>query len=798
MLAPQIKKKVDKLWNMFWSAGITNPLVAVEQITYLLFLKRLEALDNDRVKNGKSSIYEGNETCRWNFIKEDRTPQHLLDTVFPWLRTLEKKFAESNNPANGVEAIGSRMSDAYFQLDPNKGTILDEAIIMIDSLFERVDTLRGSTDIMGDTFEYLLAEIATAGKNGQFRTPRHIIRTMVELLDPKAGASVIDPAAGTGGFLFSTLNYILQKNTDPEQLRIEWDGTPHRVYGDQLTTEEFQNIHRGVHFVGFDNDRTMVRIGWMNMILHGIEDPQIHQRDSLGKRREDDSLYQLLVSENYDYVLANPPFTGTVDSADLDLTVFPKAGKSGKKASQAITNKSELLFVWRMLDLLRVGGRCAVIVPEGVLFGSTDAHAKLRRELLTEHLVEAVISLPGGVFQPYSGVKTSILVFQKETGKTESDKWKQTDTPRTQRVWFYELSEEVFSLDAKRNERRGQNNDLWDLIEKFKTRNSADYDELAFYQPQFKTERWRQVDKQTMEVFPEIHEVQRWQNQVAAIHELFSDLPPDPLEAAERAMREGESILEDYVEAFLGDAAKAIKEKATNIVDVDAKLEAAQKELKKAASAFKSNCNKQKILFDAEDSLGWPLYQKMVQATIDNVIDILSKQIAHDGTIVLDSKLIERNKIDVTDKIRGVAKEFAKLDGYDVMLRSLEMLKLAEPLAEPKSWFAPVRVYARNDEWQSEDGSIKGSHDEQGQVRPEYVGSFALYDDKGNLIDDLLDPDCIEARSWNLSAGQYKPFTFKTVKSDKSVSEMINELKAQEKKIVDGLDRLLAMVEGRA
>ena len=476
MLAPHIKKNVDKLWNRFWTAGITNPLVAVEQITYLLFLKRLEALDAERVKKGKGSIYiiktkdkTGEEKeldfskCRWSYIKVDKTPKLFIDFVFPWLRDLEKHLEQTNVPANGIEAIGNRMSDAYFQLDPNKGAILQEAIDLIDQLFERVDTIGAVADIMGDTFEYLLSEIATAGKNGQFRTPRHIIRAMVEMVDPQPGEHIIDPAAGTGGFLFSSLNYMLSKRTNPEQLRIEWDSTAHRVYGDQLKPEEYAEIHKGKYLMGLDNDRTMVRIGWMNMILHGVDNPEIHQRDSLGKRQESDAAQ----SESFDVVLANPPFTGTVDSADLESSIFPKAGK---KASQVITNKSELLFVWRMLDLLRVGGRCAVIVPEGVLFGNTEGHIKLRQELLTEHLVEGIISLPGGVFQPYSGVKTSILVFQKETRKEDRDKWQQTDPPRTQSVWFYEVKDEAFSLDAKRTERRGQDNDLWDMLSKYKER----------------------------------------------------------------------------------------------------------------------------------------------------------------------------------------------------------------------------------------------------------------------------------------------------------------------------------------
>ena len=512
--------------------------MAVEQITYLLFLKRLEAIDNERVKKGRPSIYAGKvkvgdrkveaDQCRWSYIEQDKTPQHLINVVFPWLRDLEKHFAASDAPANGIEAIGGRMSDAYFPLAPNKGAILQQAIDYINKLFARVDTQGVATDIMGDTFEYLLSEIATAGKNGQFRTPRHLIRTMVQMLAPQPGEKIIDPAAGTGGFLFSSLSHILAQHTEPDQLRIEWDGTPHRVYGDQFTPEEYAEVHKGDYYTGLDNDRTMVRIGWMNMILHGIENPQIHQRDSLGKRRDDDLLKDLLESESYDIVLANPPFTGTVDNEDLDTSLFPRAGKSGKKAKQVITNKSELLFVWRMLDLLRVGGRCAVIVPEGVLFGNTGGHLALRRELLTEHKVEAIISLPAGVFQPYTGVKTSILVFQKETRKENARSWQPVDPSRTQQVWFYEVQQEAFTLDQKRNERQKQNNDLWDLLEKYQTRNQPEQYALDYFQPEYHTERWRMVDAHTLKVFAGEKEVPRWKDQVAAISELFAVFRPTP------------------------------------------------------------------------------------------------------------------------------------------------------------------------------------------------------------------------------------------------------------------------------
>ena len=476
MLAPHIKKKVDKLWDRFWSAGLTNPLVAVEQITYLLFLKRLEDIDQKRVARGLLSIYARRpndpkgfdpETCRWSHIShlEDTNPKHLADVVFPWLRQIDERLSDKEIGSE-LMSLENRMTDAYFQLDLNKGQILSQTIQDIESLFARAGG-SAAQDIMGDTFEYLLSEMATAGKNGQFRTPRHLIRFMVELLDPEPGERIIDPAAGTGGFLFSAQQYLMRKYSAQENLRLEWDGTPHRADGAAATPEQYAAIHHGANFVGIDNDRTMARIGWMNLVLHDVTDPHLLQGDSLSNRK--DKLSELLKAESYKFVLANPPFTGTVDSADLDKdsTLFPRMGGGGKKKDDTITNKSELLFLWRMLDLLEVGGRCAVIIPEGVLFGNTDAHKRLRSELLTEHVVEGVISLPGGVFQPYTGVKTSILIFRKETRREEKQSIN-GQQPRTDYVWFYEIEEDGYSLDAKRTERRGQQNDMWDALVKFK------------------------------------------------------------------------------------------------------------------------------------------------------------------------------------------------------------------------------------------------------------------------------------------------------------------------------------------
>ena len=818
MLAPHLKSKVDDLWNKFWSAGITNPLVAIEQITYLLFLKRLEGLDAERVKQGKPSIYSSRfypdgEQCRWSFIiQEPEDINHLNDVVFPWLRELESIIAkieqeEKNKGNNGktgaeeVATVGNRMSDAYFQLDPNKGAILSGAITLIDGLFNHVDASSVDDDLMGDIFEYLLSEISSSGKNGQFRTPRHIIRVLVELLDPKVGERVIDPAAGTGGFLFSAMSHVMMRNTSPEMLELEWDGTAHQAYGDQLTPEQDALVHQGNYYVGLDNDRTMVRIGWMNMILHGIQTPQIHQRDSLGKLKDDDGLRDVLASESFQYVLANPPFTGTVDRGTLDLSMFPKAAEKGKKATVALTDKSELLFIWRMLDFLAVGGRCAVIIPEGVLFGSTEAHTRLRRELLTEHTVEAIISLPGGAFQPYTGVKTSIIVFQKDTPKSDSGSWTTTDEPRTQRVWFYEVQEEAYSLDAKRAERKGLNNDLWDMLEKFKTRGDVEGESLDYYQPNYYTERWRLVDENTVSVFAGNKAIADAKGKVTAIHELFPELPSDPIESVrivdestklkvrDVLLRTMELSEESYMVKSDGSAIGLFKALlGVPTYERRQRLFLSTKLFEKIVRSIVQN--KEQSIFDRDGSIGLALFKKSCKEIQDC---LLKKSVNAEEWKT--QQLGQFDEAAARLKIEAIAREYAKLDGYDVTIRTTEVFKQENVLTESKSWWADVRTYAKNDDWESEDGTLKGSHDENGNIRPAYLKSIKLYDENGKLNTEYLDPDCIEAKGWNLSAGQYKPFTFTTIESEQSVADMIRDLQNQEQKILEGLANLLKKVE---
>lgn len=456
MLSPQLKSKIRSLWDAFWSGGVANPLSAIEQITYLVFLKRLEDLDAERAKNARAakqeykSIFDfkadkeekekegkdkkeekklrDGEEYRWSYIKRLPTEErftHVRNYVFDWMKSIEGATPEDQE----------RMRDAVF-LIPN-AALLERAIKLLDDLFvpER------NNDTLGDIYEDLLNEIATAGKNGQFRTPRHIIRAMCDLVDVKFGELVCDPACGTGGFLVNAYQHILEANTSPDILRYAEDGTPINAIGDKLTPSEHAAL-RSNHLHGFDFDRTMVRLGWMNMIQHGLDNPQINYADALGSKFNAEVQEGGKWYEHFDVVLANPPFTGNIDKDDIGSTLKTLG-----------TNKTELLFVDLILQLLKPGGRAAVIVPEGVLFGSTKAHLALRKKLIEQTQLQAVISLPGGVFQPYAGVKTSILVFTKG-GMTEN-------------VWFYEVAADGETLNAKRTP-DPENNDLWDMRLKFK------------------------------------------------------------------------------------------------------------------------------------------------------------------------------------------------------------------------------------------------------------------------------------------------------------------------------------------
>src|SRR2546421_2253307 len=405
MLTGEIRSQIDRIWDAFWSGGISNPLEVIEQITYLLFLKRLdeqetaEELKANQTKKpmqkrffpeGKDSKKRRFQDYRWKNFKnfEPRDMYTVVsEHVFPWLRTLG---------GNGT-TYSKHMEGARFTIPTP--ALLAKVVDMIDKVpMEDRDT-------KGDLYEYMLAKIASAGQNGQFRTPRHIIRLMVEMVPPQPTDIVCDPACGTAGFLVATGEFLREHN--PE------------IFRDEKLKQHF---HHAL-FHGFDFDNTMLRIGSMNMLLHGVENPDIRYRDSLAQDHAGEE-------EKYTLVLANPPFAGSLDYEN-----------TAKDLQQIVkTKKTELLFLALFLRLLKPGGRAAVIVPDGVLFGSSNAHKTLRKILIEDQKLDAVISLPSGVFKPYAGVSTAILLFTK------------TNSGGTNHVWFYDVDADGMSLDDKRTE----------------------------------------------------------------------------------------------------------------------------------------------------------------------------------------------------------------------------------------------------------------------------------------------------------------------------------------------------------
>jgi type I restriction enzyme M protein len=472
---PILKSLINSLWNALWSGGIANPLTAIEQITYLLFMKRLDDMEiklegdaqftgekyeskrfsgtyipyvdeaqylfkemNDYPKYvndldaAKKTIEElkspkSRQELRWSNFKRitptDKMLEHVRYNVFPFIKNLNGE----------ASAFTKHMVNASFEIQ--KPTLLLEAINKIEQIFveiERDASEGGHTfqDIQGDVYEMLLGEIAQAGKNGQFRTPRHIIKLMAELVEPQLGHKIADPACGTAGFLLGAYQYILTdlvRKKDKRKLEIDDDGFETATYSSFID----ENIKKILDdsFYGFDIDVTMVRLGLMNLMMHGIDNPKIDYSDTLSKSYN---------PETYDIVLANPPFTGKIDRGDVNTSL------------RIDSPASELLFLDRISSMLRIGGKAAVIVPEGVLFGSSNAQKQIREILLKDNQLEAVISLPTGAFKPYTGVKTAILVFTKVEEKSKT--W------HTEKVWFYELQSDGYSLDD--NRRRLKNTPL--------------------------------------------------------------------------------------------------------------------------------------------------------------------------------------------------------------------------------------------------------------------------------------------------------------------------------------------------
>ena len=430
MITTQAKSQVDQLWTHFWTGGITNPLTVIEQVSYLFFLRLLDINEsnNERLAQhgGKTfrRIYDGaHDVRRWSAFKHQK-PEEMLKTVrdqaFPYLKEV----------AGEQTTFGKYLKDAQF-LVPT-ASLLARAV-------EAVEKLKLQGDAKGDLYEYLLSKLSTAGINGQFRTPRHIIAAMVEMLEPKPSEIIGDPACGTGGFLVGVMDWLRKQYTSPAGVLQDEEGHP--IYSGDLLDPYRDHIQNDM-LHGFDFDSTMLRIAAMNLMLHGVDNPDVHYQDSLSAKFSEKFPRQR--NDFFDVILANPPFKGNLDASDVHPMLL----------RQVKTRKTELLFVALILAMLKNGGRSATIVPDGVLFGASGAHVSLRKLLVDDNQLEAVISLPQGVFRPYAGVSTAILVFAKGG--------------RTEQVFFYDLQKDGFSLDDKRNPLPEDQCDLPDLMAKWR------------------------------------------------------------------------------------------------------------------------------------------------------------------------------------------------------------------------------------------------------------------------------------------------------------------------------------------
>lgn len=436
MITGAVKNKVDKIWTDLWAGGITNPLTVIEQLTYLMFIRSLDEkeLETEELENMSgeklSKIFPqspAGQAMRWSRFKNNDAREIyeiISQRVFPAIKNMKNghlpdfdekgemiEVQEESSEQQESTAFARYMSDAMFLIPTPQ--VLQKIITGLDDLYEHDLT---GLDVQGDLYEYMLGKLATAGQNGQFRTPKQIREMMVELIAPTPDDVICDPSCGTAGFLVSASEYI------------------RKHYENTMTAEQWEHFATDA-FSGFDMDRTMLRISAMNLMLHSITNPDVRYMDSVSKQNQ--------IQEKYTICLANPPFKGTVDAESINDDL------------KAVTNtkKTELLFLALFLRILKKGGQCACIVPDGVLFGSSKAHQSIRKELVENHHLRAVISMPSGVFKPYAGVSTAVLVFTK------------TCMGGTDKVWFYDMKSDGFSLDDKRSP--VEQNDIPDIIRRF-------------------------------------------------------------------------------------------------------------------------------------------------------------------------------------------------------------------------------------------------------------------------------------------------------------------------------------------
>jgi type I restriction enzyme M protein len=436
MLSQELRSKINKLWDTLWSGGLTNPATAIDQLSYLLFIRRLDKMDSQKVeeiKSYKSIFTPTNQLMRWTvftkaFQEIDKKGNAKID--YGKMRIhIERKVFPFIMHLNGKDQPFTRyMKNAYFGIP--KDSLLKSAVELIEDIYSEIEkeVQKGQIfqDTQGDIYEYLLNQLAISGKNGQFRTPRHIIQLICELVDPKLGEKIADPACGTGGFLLSAYHHILRDFTSPEfisdDIGDDGDGLKKGTRGDKLNPAQSQLLNEKTFF-GFDIDTNMVRMGLMNLIMHGITHPNIEYMDTLSVKYNEDDFY--------DVMLANPPFKGVIDKEDINPKLY----------IGTLVPKTELIFIERIIKSLKFNGRGGIIIPDGVLFGSTAAHKEIRKMLLEQCELDTVISMPSGIFKPYAGVSTAILIFKK--GRP------------TEKVWFYEMKSDGRTLNDERKRIKG-------------------------------------------------------------------------------------------------------------------------------------------------------------------------------------------------------------------------------------------------------------------------------------------------------------------------------------------------------
>lgn len=451
MITGSLRNKIEKLWLEFWQGGIANPLTVIEQITFLMFIR---LLDINEARNEKRSQRTGKPFDRMFSTKQQHLRWHQLKNLGAeaLLKTMrDEVFPHLKEIAGTESTFGRYMQDAMLMIQ--KPSLLVKALELID------DLPLDAGDTKGDLYEHLLGKLTTAGINGQFRTPRHIIRLMVDLVEPKPTDRIADPACGTAGFLVSVMDHLLERHTSPGGITEEKgeNGEVNRIFTGDLLEPYRKHIQTDM-FHGFDFDITMLRIAAMNLMLHGVDNPAIEYMDTLSTRFVEDPALGRFARDHFDLILANPPFKGTLDFETVESGLLRTIK----------TRKTELLFLALILRMLKLGGRAAVIVPDGVLFGSSNAHTDLRKTLIEENQVEGIIKLPAGVFKPYAGVSTAIVIFTKG-GKTND-------------VFFYDVEADGFSLDDKRE--AVAENDLPDVRARWAKRNpkkDSDRKSKAFF-----------------------------------------------------------------------------------------------------------------------------------------------------------------------------------------------------------------------------------------------------------------------------------------------------------------------------